>query len=57
MGVIEVVTFDFEIPFPFKKLAEVLVPDTVSMGVLLRVLKNLLQEQVPVRDVRTMSEA
>ncbi len=39
------------------KLAEVLVPDTVSMGVLLRVLKNLLQEQVPVRDFRTISEA
>ncbi|NNL56229.1 MAG: flagellar biosynthesis protein FlhA, partial [Pseudomonadales bacterium] len=39
------------------KLAEALVPDTVSMSVLLRVLKGLLQEQVPVRDFRTIAEA
>jgi len=39
------------------KLAEALVPETVSMSVLLRVLKGLLQEQVPVRDFRTIAEA
>lgn len=39
------------------KLAEVLVPDSVSMSVLLRVLKGLLQEQIPVRDFRTIAEA
>ncbi len=39
------------------KLAEELVPDAVSMNVLLKVLKNLLMEQVPVRDMRTVAEA
>lgn len=39
------------------KLAEVLVPDTVSMAILLKVLKTLLGEQVPVRDFRTIAES
>ncbi|NNC55856.1 MAG: flagellar biosynthesis protein FlhA, partial [Pseudomonadales bacterium] len=39
------------------RLAEALVPDTVSMSVLLRVLKGLLAEQVPVRDLRTIAES
>ncbi|MGB5326317.1 MAG: flagellar biosynthesis protein FlhA [Pseudomonadales bacterium] len=39
------------------KLAEALVPETVSMSVLLRVLKGLLAEQVPVRDFRSIAEA
>ena len=39
------------------KLAETLVPDTVSMSTLLKVLKSLLQEQVPVRDFRTIAES
>ncbi len=38
------------------KLAENLVPDSVSMSILLRVLKGLLAEQVPVRDFRTIAE-
>ncbi|KFX70209.1 flagellar biosynthesis protein FlhA [Pseudomonas taeanensis MS-3] len=39
------------------KLAEELVPGLVSLSVLLKVLQALLQEQVPVRDVRTIAEA
>lgn len=39
------------------KLAESLVPDSVSMSVLIKVLKGLLQEQVSVRDFRTIAEA
>ncbi|WP_101760499.1 flagellar biosynthesis protein FlhA [Oceanicoccus sp. KOV_DT_Chl] len=39
------------------KLVENLVPDTVSMNVMLAVLKNLLMEQVPIRDLRTIAEA
>jgi flagellar biosynthesis protein FlhA len=39
------------------KLVEQLVPETVSMNVLLAVLKNLLIEQVPIRDLRTIAEA
>ena len=38
------------------KLVETLVPDTLSMGQLLKVLKGLLSEQVPVRDFRTIAE-
>ena len=38
------------------KLVEQLVPDTVSINVLLAVLKSLLTEQVPVRDLRTIAE-
>jgi flagellar biosynthesis protein FlhA len=37
------------------KLVEELVPDTVSINLLLTVLKNLLMEQVPVRDMRTIA--
>ncbi len=39
------------------KLAEELVPGTVSLSTLLKVLQSLLQEQVPVRDIRTIAEA
>jgi flagellar biosynthesis protein FlhA len=39
------------------KLVEQLVPETVSMNVLLTVLKNLLMEQIPIRDLRTIAEA
>ncbi len=39
------------------KLVEELVPNTVSHAVLLKVLKNLLREQVPIRDMRTIAEA
>ncbi len=39
------------------KLAEELVPGTVSLSTLLKVLQALLQEQVPVRDIRTIAEA
>lgn len=39
------------------KLVEALVPEPVSSNTLLTVLKNLLQEQVPIRDLRTIAEA
>ena len=39
------------------KLVEQLIPDTVSINVLLTVLKNLLAEQVPIRDLRTIAGA
>ncbi len=39
------------------KLAEELVPNTVSISQLLKVLQNLLLEQVPIRDMRTIAEA
>ena len=39
------------------KLAEELVPNTVSISVLLSVLQRLLLEHVPVRDLRTIAEA
>lgn len=38
------------------KLAEELVPGLVSLSTLLKVLQALLQEQVPVRDIRTIAE-
>ncbi|MHA6494528.1 flagellar biosynthesis protein FlhA [Pseudomonas borbori] len=38
------------------KLAEELVPGMVSLSTLLKVLQALLQEQVPVRDIRTIAE-
>ena len=38
------------------KLAEELVPGAVSLSTLLKVLQALLQEQVPVRDIRTIAE-
>jgi flagellar biosynthesis protein FlhA len=39
------------------KLAEELVPGLISLSSLLKVLQTLLQEQVPVRDIRTIAEA
>nr|WP_240753912.1 flagellar biosynthesis protein FlhA [Natronospirillum operosum] len=39
------------------KLAEELVPNTLSLSQLLKVLQNLLLEQVPIRDIRTIAEA
>ena len=39
------------------KLAEELVPGLISISNLLKVLQGLLQEQVPVRDIRTIAEA
>ncbi|HCW91965.1 MAG TPA: flagellar biosynthesis protein FlhA [Marinobacter sp.] len=39
------------------KLAEELVPNSVSISVLLKVLQNLLREEVPVRDMRSVAEA
>ncbi len=38
------------------KLVENLVPDALPLGVLVKVLQNLLQEQVPIRDLRTIAE-
>lgn len=39
------------------KLAEGLVPDTINLNNFLKVLKNLLRERVPIRDIRTIAEA
>jgi len=39
------------------RLAEELVPNTVSVSLLLKVLQNLLVEEVPVRDMRSIAEA
>ncbi len=39
------------------KLVENLVPKALELGVVLRVLQNLLAEQVPVRDMRSIAEA
>jgi len=39
------------------KLSEELVPGLVSASVLLKVLQNLLQERVPIRDIRSIAEA
>jgi len=38
------------------KLAENLVPETLSLGVVVKVLQNLLVEGVPIRDIRTIAE-
>jgi flagellar biosynthesis protein FlhA len=38
------------------KLVEDLVPNTLSIGAVLRVLQNLLEERIPVRDMRTIAE-
>ena len=38
------------------KLVEELIPDVLPIGVVSRVLKNLLQEGVPIRDVRSIVE-
>lgn len=39
------------------KLVESLVPDIMSLGVVLKVMQNLLEEGVPIRDTRTIVEA
>ncbi|MEE3116854.1 MAG: FHIPEP family type III secretion protein, partial [Pseudomonadota bacterium] len=39
------------------RLAEELVPATVSISLLLKVLQNLLKEEVPIRDMRSIAEA
>ncbi|MFO7602434.1 MAG: flagellar biosynthesis protein FlhA, partial [Gammaproteobacteria bacterium] len=38
------------------KLVENLVPDTLTLGVVVKVLQNLLEESVPIRDIRTIAE-
>ncbi|HEB66508.1 MAG TPA: flagellar biosynthesis protein FlhA [Gammaproteobacteria bacterium] len=38
------------------KLVESLVPDTLGLGVVVKVLQNLLAEGVPIRDIRTIAE-
>ncbi len=38
------------------KLVESLTPKTLELGVVLKVLKNLLAEEVPVRDMRSIAE-
>lgn len=39
------------------KLVEELVPNTISINVLLKVLQNLLRERVSIRDIRSIAEA
>jgi len=39
------------------KLVENLIPNTLDLGTVLKVLRNLLAEQVPVRDMRTIAGA
>ena len=39
------------------RLVEELVPNTISLNVLLKVLQNLLREHVPIRDIRSIAEA
>lgn len=39
------------------KLAEELVPGSVNINTLLKVLKNLLQEKVPIKDLRSIAQA
>ncbi len=38
------------------KLVENLVPDTLNLGIIVKVLQNLLAEGIPVRDIRTIAE-
>jgi len=38
------------------KLVEDLVPKTLPLGVVVKVLQNLLQERVPIRDIRSIAE-
>ena len=38
------------------KLVEDLVPKTLPLGALVKVLQNLLQERVPIRDIRSIAE-
>ncbi|QCF25687.1 flagellar biosynthesis protein FlhA [Hydrocarboniclastica marina] len=39
------------------KLSEELIPNTLSISLLLKVLQNLLLEEVPIRDMRSIAEA
>jgi len=39
------------------KLVEELIPGTISLNVLLKVLQSLLRERVPIRDIRSIAEA
>ena len=39
------------------KLVESLVPNLLSLGAVLKVMQNLLAEQVPIKDVRSIAEA
>ena len=39
------------------KLVEELIPNTITINTLLKVLQNLLREQVSIRDMRTVAEA
>ncbi|MFG0221375.1 FHIPEP family type III secretion protein, partial [Streptococcus suis] len=39
------------------KLVEELVPNTISINTLLKVLQNLLRGRVPIRDIRSIAEA
>lgn len=39
------------------KLVDELVPNTINLNVLLKVLQNLLRERVPIRDIRSIAEA
>jgi flagellar biosynthesis protein FlhA len=38
------------------KLVEDLVPKTLALGTVVKVLQNLLEEKVPIRDIRTIAE-
>ncbi len=38
------------------KLVEDLVPKTIPLGILVKVLQNMLQESVPIRDMRSIAE-
>lgn len=38
------------------KLVDDLIPDVLSVGTVLRVLQNLLEEKIPIRDMRTIAE-
>ncbi len=38
------------------KLIEELIPNALSLGVLLKVLQSLLEENIPIRDMRTIAE-
>lgn len=41
----------------YPSLVEDLTPKALSLGVITQVLRNLLQEQVPIRDLKTIAEA
>ncbi|MDH5435318.1 MAG: flagellar biosynthesis protein FlhA [Gammaproteobacteria bacterium] len=38
------------------KLVESLVPEALPLGVIVKVLQNLLEENIPIRDIRTIAE-